>query len=403
MKKLTLIICLFVLQAAHAQLALPEQENFDSSAHFLKYSGMADWHSSSLSNEFVSKFIQGGWVDTDLIKRTDEKQNDINRFGIELNNQILFASFLKKFKSLPYSLALEYNNNTLISTMYNKDLYRFCFEGNNSYLGDTLDFKGNNFSVMSYHSFGLGLMEKVSKSYFTVNFIGLRNYQSHQIQDGYFYSSADTAYIDTRLKGDVYYTTPKSKGIGLQVNFQLNKELPWVKEKKAYFFFQVKNFGVVKVQNLQHYQIDTTIHYNGFQLSPFIYQNDSLEGVHWMDSLSIKHDTITKMVFTPVCIHFGKSINYASTDKFQSFFGIKLYPSVKYVPKVYFGLSAKLGKIIFASLGASYGGFGNIRGTAAIQLSGEKVKFGIGTEDFFGLVSKQGYGKNVSIRLLCAF
>ncbi|MES2589765.1 MAG: hypothetical protein V4622_12360 [Bacteroidota bacterium] len=397
---LTIVSIIVLSFNSNAQISLPN--SFDSIQYKFTFNLKAshDFQSSAISNEFSSKLIKGGFIDENLINSTFDKHKKINRLGREFTNELKITNSCSKIKK--WDILYEAGYFSIFSANYSKDLFGLIFKGNQDYIGDTADFSGSSFQYVGFQTLGFGLSHKKSKSSFSLNLVNVDNYFSSFYPKASIIFAADSSQMDVDLKGnlDRTYTKKFDKGFGLALNFNVNIEVPWKDDSKAFFQFQVQNLGFAKVDQIIENKIDTNIVYSGFNFDNLMSLNTNyLENNLWQDTLNISQDTISKFVMLPTMIQFGKVLNANSSSKIQSFFGVKMYPTLRYVPKIYFGIDYLIAKSIHLGLTSAYGGFGNFRVGFYANYAASKFDFGLGTEDVYGCFSKQAMGQMFNVRM----
>jgi hypothetical protein len=405
MKKLVLksflfAVVLFVNFYSFSQLILPNYLDTNEQKVYFSVRSSHDIQSSSLQLNMVSKLFRGGTISDQMINANSLNHNEINRVGREFTNEIKFISDLPFLQLKNWNLLSEMNYNSLFSASYSGDLFNFVFKGNKNFIGDTARFSGTSFNYIDYQTFGLGLSHKKTKSNFSLNLINVQNYLSSDFSDAELIFAQDSTNMSVNLDGELNstFTQKFNNGLGLALNFTLNVSVPWKDENTAFFQFQVRNLGFAKINQINRYQVDTLISFAGFTLDELINFDQSLfEGSKWQDTLNVRQDTLSKLIFLPAMIQFGKVLRTDCEQNFQSFFGVKLYPSLNYVPKIYAGMDYRFKNNFHTGISFAYGGFGNFRAGFYSNYQTSKLNFGFGTEDLYGLISKNGFGQMLSI------
>ena len=118
-----------------------------------------------------------------------------------------------------------------------------------------------------------------------------------------------------------------------------------------------------------------------------------------MDTLGIRSTEKTKTFMLPGFIQIGKIIDAASVKKIQSFYGLRLYPTLIYSPFVYAGIDYHPSKWINIGASASYGGFGKFKGGLYSSIRFNNYSIGFGTENIVGFFSKKAMGESILIKL----
>ena len=88
---------------------------------------------------------------------------------------------------------------------------------------------------------------------------------------------------------------------------------------------------------------------------------------------------------------------------FQSFFGVRLYPTLIYSPYVYAGVHIKPMDKVYVGANVGYGGFANFRGGLYAGMNFDHFSFGLGTENIVGMISRKGNGQSLYLRVKCVF
>lgn len=404
MKYWAFIFLSCLTEILNAQISLPSCIDTTSSNFSISFRSSHDIQSSSLNNGLFLKLLRGGVIDDDLIQANLAKQKGINRIGREFTNELHVITPFQRFSEFKklknYAVLYEAGYTSLFSGNYSNDLFDLIFKGNVGFLGDTADFSGTSFQYLDFQNIGIGLSHKKTASSFSLNVVNVQNYLSTSFSRATIFFAADSSQLDMNLRADLKQSFSKkfNKGVGLALNFNINIEVPWINDSTAFFQFNVKNFGFAKTNKLVQYQIDTNLTYNGFQLDDLLNLNyDLFKNEQWQDTFNIRKDTISIWMLLPAMIQFGKIINMNTDKKIQSFFGIKMYPTIKYVPKIYLGLDFFLQKKIHIGLTSAYGGFGNLRFGCYSNFTTKKLNVGLGTEDLYGLISKKGFGQMLSV------
>lgn len=376
----------------------------DSNAIF--FNSTYDVHSTSVQNSFNSTIFRGGEITEADKTNILAKHKNLNRVGRELKGELIFSNLTSDFFKLKdYSWMYAVGYNSIFSGNYTKDLVNLALNGNATSLGDTMNFGGSSFQQMTYQTFGVGIQDKKTKSYLSLNVVNLQSHFNGRL-DGDFYSSADTASLYLKVDGNLAstYKSKMSNGIGVALNFVLNIQIPLFINRNASFQLKISDFGVVRMNPLAQTKVDTVINFSGFEVSDLLgLQQVSLDKNKWMDTLNVKQDTISSWKMLPLMMQFSKILVSDSLAKYQTFFGVRSYPTLSYFPKIFAGVDYKINAHLFSGLQLSYGGFGGFRAGFYARIERKNMHLFVGSEDIYGLVSKNGFGQQVNLRLICGF
>lgn len=406
MIKYCLILVVFTCSVLRAQVNFPD--GFDTINGYGKQliiNGQFDFQTTAFKNEMVDKLVFGGYIDQAMKDRSFAKHGSINFAGLSSNNDITyFHGSDSLFGGSRFDWGIKAGYYAVGSVKYGKDPFGLVFYGNEDYLGDTAFFSKTSLSFSRFQKIGFGIRDKALGSYVFLNVLNLQDQFKGEITKGELYQSADASEVKLRLLGDMAYTTGSqfSKGMGMSIDASYRIKVPWIKGTQTVMELTVANIGFASVTaNMQRYQADSTYSFDGFKLkqlfgegSPFNRDDFSI-----LDSLGIQHDsTYTSTFALPGYIQAGKLIDYSSDKKMQSYFGIRLYPSLKSNPSVYVGAAYKPVKSVLLVANVNYGGFTTFRGGLSAGYLGEKFSVSVGTDDIVGAFYSGAFGKSVYLR-----
>ena len=406
MKYFLILFLLLNSVFGNAQTNLPE--GFDTIKGYGKQliiNGQFDVQSTSFKNEMLNKMVYGGYINQDMKDRSFDKHGNINFAGILSNNDITYfhgSDSLFKKGRLDWGIKAGYY--ALGSVKYGKDPFGLVFYGNEGYLGDTAFLTKTNISFTRFQKVGFGLRDKVTGSYLFLNFVNVQDQFKGEITKGQLYQSADASVVKLNLLGDLAYTAGKqfSKGVGLCIDAGYKLKVPWIKGTQTVMELSVSNIGFAMINSpMQRYQADSTYSFTGFTLNQLFGENSPFNRDDYsvLDSLGIDHDsTYTRAYALPGYIQAGKLIDYNSAKKWQSFFGVRLFPTLKSNSVIYAGAAYKPMKSVLLVANVNYGGFTTFRGGLVATYVGEKFNLSLGTDDVIGLCYSGGFGKSAFLR-----
>ena len=288
--------------------------------------------------------------------------------------------------------------------IYSKDMFGLAMYGNEMYRGETIDMSGMNMSFMSYQKIGFGLIDARSKSNISFNVYNISNRTTAQFRTLELTQDSSGDNLDISMDGSVELSSNKkfNQGIGFGIDADFKFPIEWGKEDNmAYIQLQAQNIGFAYMYEKQQvYKMDTSFSFTGFSFDQIIGENALFgDSVSVLDSLGIQSSEKNRTVLLPGFIQVGKIVDEHSTKKLQSFFGIRLYPTLIYSPFLYVGLNYKPLEMLNIGVNASYGGFGGFRGGLYASLKFSNYSIGIATENIVGFVSKKANGESLFIKL----
>lgn len=399
-------IVLVLVQTCFSQQLLPIQHDTTSYSHEIIFTGMGEISSSALRNEFTSKLLYGGFITDEIKDATFSKHKNTNRFGADINSELEYRNMkVNAFKNDKIGFLVKGGYYALGSAIYTKDAFGLAFYGNSNYLGQTADLTGSQFSFISFQKIGFGLINKKTKSNISFNLYNISNYSNGFLRNGSVSENEDGTSVTVKLDGQVNSTIGNSfsKGIGLGIDFDYRIPFIVTETKKVTIQFLAKNMGIVNYYTgLQQYRADSIYTYDGLKFKE-LYGDKSIfsDSFELLDTLNIQKTIQKKTIFLPGFLQLGKIVDEANLSKWQSFFGIRLYPSLTFSPLLFVGVHYKANKWLELGTQGTYGGFSNFRLGAYSNIRLKKWLIGIASQDIYGMVSKKGFGQSILFRIRC--
>lgn len=390
------------------QLLMPIQYDTTLIDQEIIFSGDSEYNSSALRRSFANRLIYGGAISGNVKDKTFNAQESINRFGKDIQGEIEYRNYkVNLFGNEKWGFLVKGGYSFIGGGAYSKDLFGLAFYGNESYLGQKADFSGTSFNMMGFQKLGFGVIGKKSKSSITLNLINVSNYYTGDVRKGELIQNEEGSSMDMKLDGSFAYTEKAqfSNGLGLAADFDFRIPISWFNDKRAFIQVQAKNVGFAYMnQGLKSYSADSTYNYSGFNFDQ-LFAHESLFSKDFsvLDSLNITAENKKRVVALPGFIQAGKIIDEHYTGKWQSFFGIRVYPTLAYIPMLYIGGNWRPVSWVDLGLSGSYGGFGTFRAGFYASFKYKAMNIGLGTEDVYGLVSKNAFGESFNVRLRCKF
>lgn len=411
MKKAIKIIyaCLFVLGSTAFGQTIPVYYDTLQRGQEIVLEGGLDYYGSSVQREITSKFISGGQITEEMKDNSFDKHKAINRFGAVFGGELEYINYNKKIlKKKDWGFVVKAGYHGFAGLLYSKDLYGLVMYGNERYLGETIDFSGSDLTYMSYQKVGFGLIDNKTKSSVSFNVYNISDSYSGDFRTMKITQDETGDEITLEMDADVMLKNNLkfNQGIGFGLDLDFKVPISWGKERQAFIRFQAQNVGVAYLYEPQrYYSIDTTIVFTGLKFSDLI-GDDALLGdstFSILDTLGVTSSTRNKTLMIPGFLQIGKIVDEHYDGKFQSFFGIRLYPTLIYSPYVFAGVDYHPIDWLRVGLSASYGGFGKFRGGLYTDFRFGKTSIGISSENIVGFFTQKSSGQSLFLRLRCGF
>ncbi|MDC0297369.1 hypothetical protein OAK92_02220 [Crocinitomicaceae bacterium] len=404
MRIINSILAVLICVLAHSQSMLPlvQDTNINACNHELSLSGVVDFQSTSIGKDITKSFIYGGFIDDAMKLSSSNRHDEINRFGIDLNTEVVYKNHkVNLFKDSLKGLLIKGGVFSFSSLIYSKDLFDMAFYGNDMFTGDTAYFTGSQFNSVSFQKIGIGWLNKKSKSSFSLNFIGVNNYLNGVINESYLYNSQDADSLEFLLSGEGMRSNNSSyyKGFGLAIDMDYRFKMKKNEKEFVHFQLVMRNLGFAYSFNTENYIANGVATVGSYQINDLI-NSESIFSNPEEVSEGLSDTIITKgsLVMLPAMFQFTKLVDYNSLNQFQGFFGFRGYLNNAYVPMLFGGLDFKAAKWCRFGAQASYGGFSQLRWGMYSSFNFKNFNLGIASENLFSKT-----GESILIKLSCAF
>lgn len=403
---LSVLICL--AQAASAQSWLPVQyDTLPLQQEFIA-TGYGDYHSNALPNSLSGKLLYGGFIDNAIKDKARDRQRNFNRFGLDVQTEFEYRNYRGKlFGNDQWGWLVKAGAYATGGAAYSEDAFGLVFYGNESYLGKTAGLSGTSATFTAYEKIGFGVINKRTKSSIALNVVNVSNAFKGRIHEGELKQTADASDISLLLDGEFTYTDRSrfSNGIGLAADLDFRIPINWMQGHTAYIQVLAKNLGFAYMHaGVRSYSVDSTYHYSGFDFDQLTGDRSVFSAdFSVLDSLGIGSKREQRVLLLPGFIQAGKIVDEQYTGAWQSFFGIRLYPTLPANPMLYAGANWRPVSWLNVGVSGCYNGFGAFIFGAYGSLQLQNWTLGVGTEDAIGMVSRSGLGKSLNLRLRCKF
>ena len=398
-----LIVFLFA-QQLNAQL-LPIYYDTLSMQQEIVLDAGVDYYGSAIQRELTSKFIRGGFITNEIKDNSYDRHQGVNRFGGVGLATIEYRNYNKKLlKNKDWGFVVKAGYNAFFGAIYSKDLFGLAMYGNDRYLGETLDASGSNITAITFQKVGFGMIDVKSKSNISFNVYNVNSRFKANLSEFEMTQDLNGDSIQFAMAGKVEMGNNSNfnQGIGFGLDLDFKIPFQWGKKNKtSYIQFQVQNLGFAYMYEKQKvYEFDTSFVFSGLKWEQ-ITGDEALfsDTSSVLDSLGIRSYEKNRTTLLPGFIQIGKIVDELSTQKVQSFFGIRMYPTLIYSPFVYAGVDYKPIKWLRIGANASYGGFGKFRAGLYSSVCFGKYSVGIATENIVGFVTKKSSGQSLFLKL----
>ena len=367
-----------------------------------------DYYGSSIEKELASKFIKGGMITDAMKDNSFSRHKAINRLGVLGGGDIEYRNYSKKLiKKKDWGFLVKGGYNVFAGLLYSKDLFGLTFYGNERYMGETIDISGTSVSYMTFQKVGFGMIDSKSKSSVSLNVYNVSDRFKGDFRTLKLTQDANGDEITLEMDGDLEMKNNSkfNQGIGLGLDLDFKVPVAWGKDRKAFIRFEAQNVGFAYMYEKQKvYSFDTTFTFTGLKFNQLIGDESILsDTLSILDSLGIRTKESNRTVMLPGFLQIGKIVDETYAGKLQSFFGLRMYPSLIYSPYIFAGIDYKPEKWLRVGANGAYGGFGGFRVGLYLRSTFSNYSLSVATENVVGFFSKAASGQSLLIRFRCAF
>ena len=362
-----------------------------------------DYASNAIGKNIVQSFFYGGFIDQNMKNSSIERLQNINQFGLDMNAELSFRSKgdLSKKESSPF-----YNHGYIVqagyhqfsSLVFSRDAFRYAFEGNSLFLGDTADFSGTRFNSMGYSKFGFGIFNRSTNNALTLNVISLNQFASGNMETASILQDSQNDTIQMDYTGGFSFAKNGGFSKGFGISFDVDYRIQTNENDHAMTFqLLAKNIGFMLPTQMTRYAADSSFQYTGFNLNQLVQQN-LLSTMSLADTLGIEKGTEKRALLLRGFIQFSKLVDMQATQRIQSFYGARMFLSQNYIPYFFAGVHGRVTKHWSTGLSASFGGFSQLKWGMYSSFQLSRWNIGVASENLFSKT-----GESIILQVKCAF
>lgn len=369
---------------------------------------IGDYGASAVLNGITNKFFIGGFIDSTMKDNSLSRHSGVNRIGVNAGGEVYYRNANKKiFKNKDWGYEISAGVNYFGGALYGKDAFGLIFFGNQSYVGDTMNLSGMDVSFTAMQKVGFGFYDVKSKSSVRLNLFNISSRLNADFRDFEVQQSMDGQELTLVMDGDVTVgqSSQFNQGFGVGLDFDFRIPISWVKGDDAYIQFKSQNLGFGYMYEAQKkYSFDTTIVFDGFRFEQLISENGYFsDSISMLDTLGIRSEDVNSLFLLPGFIQVSKMVDNNSEKQLQSFFGLRVYPSLIFSPLGFAGADYRFNEHIHAGASVTFGGFSGLRFGAYGQFNWSKFGLGVGSDNFSGFMRQGGNGTSLYLNAVCRF
>lgn len=390
---------------------------FEKNKTIISLNGGVYQQSNAITNSFVNKFINGGFIDEDL--KADQDLSDAgNRFnaGYQFGLEARFVPE-RLLGSDKYGWMASIYHTDDLSAQFNRDAFNLVFNGNSTYAGRYADLSDTGIRFQRFQQLQFGFFEKSTLSYVSVGILTGTRFLELLTSNSGMFTAEDGGEIALNADGvfnvsDTSQTAPALfNGTGAVINFEINIPVPLKNQSSpAFLRFGGREIGATRWnQRTLSYNADSAYQYSGFiidDLAALDNLNDQLNQV--VDSLLPAGTTGAYLLTTPGWVYASWFSPLGS--KFLYELMIRARINAFHLPEGTVRLMYKPGARMLFGINATYGGYGGFNNLkslrAGIQASafiGNHFMLSFESTHFTGWINRNALGRNASMSLTYFF
>ncbi len=361
----------------------------------IELSGTYSINSTALTASFYQGLYSGKYLDATIKDPVGKRISASNLFGVDAEAKALYYGS-QVFAQWGVYAGLSYNID--LGAQFTGDLYRLIFEGNANYADKIADLSGVQVKYLESQSIHLGVYRSLPTSASTLsrsiqcglNFVQGSNWYDIKIDKGSVFTEANGAYLDITMKGNMYQadTLKSFNGVGAGLNFSYKVE----KKNGRQFLIEASNVGVMQwSKNTLHNYVDTTFHFDGFQINNiFAIQDSTFSNINANTVTdNLKSENKAQLMVLPFTVH----ANYLHPLNNKMYLTVDLnykYWST-YIPKLILSYGYKFTNSISAEVIAGYGGYGQLHAGVNAKISCKDIQVRVGASDLLGFIAPSSF------------
>ncbi len=411
-------ICLFStgLWAQELFLVQPDTLNnfFKQRKAIISVGGEVYQQSNAITNSFVNKFINGGFIDEQL-KDDQQLAEERNVFGAGFNFGIeAMIAPDSLFGSDKYGWMLGVSHHDELSAQFTDDLFNLVFRGNKMYAGLAADLSNSAIRYQRFQQFSIGFFEKSSLSFVQLGLVNGNQLINAGLNNTQLFTETSGQFIDLAASGQVQLSdTARTNGlvmngIGATVNFELNIPFHFKNYPKQPAFLRLggRNLGLINWSNeTLQVNLDSTYNYQGFLIDDLA----SLDGVGaqvetLVDSLTPGSETGNYLLTTPGWIY----ASWFSPISYNLYYEVELRSRIYsfHLPEIGGRLLYKPNNNMLLGVSARYGGYSNYDSLNELRAGifvrtfiGDQLMLSLQTENLIGWFDQNARARNGFVQL----
>jgi hypothetical protein len=355
-----------------------------------------DLNSDFISNKFIYRFYNGGYIDKSLKDDQLKRTSGINKLGGFFNNSAI--AFLGNDSS-KYRFIVGINHKQFFNASLTDDMYKLAFYGNRQFVGDYANLGSTQINNYSYQELKFGfLIDGVDTSKaimgMSVSYLKGQNFFRLNTNNSSLYTAPDASYLKLTTNAQLSLSDTAStkfsdiNGNGLSTEFFI--ETPYKsKLGNSRFIVSIANLGFIKWNNnTLNYTTDSTFSFSGVKINDIFELTDSTLNAISLDSInenSTNLDRAKNSTNLPVSFIIFHKIRFNSLFELSN--GFRYLFNANYKPYLFTEANFYIKDNTSLTAHVGFGGYGKLTGgISASILINKHFNIRIGSNSIQGIV-----------------
>lgn len=377
-------LCVLVIVTAHFSLLAQNNTDFfvDTTQHLsVAYGANYTYGSSVMNNDFLNKFIFGGKIEREHKDKAYQNLSNNNRLGGDLNYSLNVEIPLDTFfgnTNISFQVGLEIIEH--MDAQFSSDLFKFTFDGNKQFAGESIGIGGTNYNYYKYQQFNLGFIKYrnfdnvLAKEGVIFSILMAEEHKAITITEGSIFTEELGREIDVDLNYLYNSSDTANKGIGAFNGFGVSTDLftEFHLKNGDKIYLGLEDLGFVYWnKNSLEVATDSTFHFDGILVDNIFDLNDSLLSNLSKDSIINSISTSDEKGDYSIALPTAVNINYTKEINEKWKINVGIYHKVlsNYFPLISTNCYYYFNKKFVAKAHISYGGYGKLNAGLAFAKS----------------------------------
>jgi len=384
-------------------ILLTQDSSYLSSTSLFGLRVDADYYSNSVSNAFLKKMTQGGFINEALKSSVYDQLDESNRAYARLASDLYFYNMADTvFPNRDWGLSLSLGARVDAQAVFSEDLFRLSFSGNKPFAGREADLSNSSGSFVQYQKVGIGLFHKKSFSGVNVSFVNGQELFSTQIDNAQLFTSNDADSIALTYQGDAWYSDDSNRGFGVGNGAGAAIDLFWnltLADGNGLLMIGLQDFGFIQWSSrTTRYSANNTFPFKGWDLEEVLDSDNPISFSSLRDSLAVEESKEAHLTLLPA------NLDLALIKKISDKYYYKVAVRARFLevifPELNAGILYKPNEHLLAGANLAYSVYGSLQlGLSIEYIMGKTWLLQVNSNDALGTLNITERGQSASLSI----